>query len=851
MQRYAERPPSKPASESNSEDEDELDMHDEDPYDSGMEIERLFDDSDGGDDDAFYDDWEFDEADLLADVDTGDGRLDDATQKGGDDQRVRSSLYAKMNRYRKKLGASDAVDTHWEVRNALTRPHLTAAQADTLLIRKQGSVARVVLGDANKLARVYFRFTQLEVFRMRWIHSMLILSVITYLKLSTLLFQTFYCVTRVAEDGTESLRLEVELSTVCFEGDHLLLTIFTCVTLLPFIIVAPLMIGKRLRANFHDSMPVTRKVLFERVERFGFLVRHLVREFYWFQLLVFLLNFCFAIRIVFVTTTDLAIFSAGLLFLFRLTLAISLRPYERLIKFGYECLVGTTAVSLCVVFLYFLWRADENGTCDLTACSSQTQSYFFSLAVLEGLLITGIAALLLYARFSGGIAAMWTRLTLGRVGDGIGEELDTHDADEHVAAAEPRKIGGTYPGMALPLHEVVVHDSGADADRPSVDKSGEGVLSRNDGDDSERSSATVQATKKTKKAKKAKKPKVKSDADIVDVVNASLAAIEKEAEVTYAHPDDAAMWAELDARENDDFGEDAFGFSSHDSHRSPQSADESLHFDSRGFRDSIRASSFGSLSAFDSVDYDMQKPVSEAEAAAVQEGRVVKATDQDFDFLAGLRLAGKEKSIPTAAVSESDMSSFAASLESVTRLNDTEVGNLVSQLNEFVADFEVTDSSDSSLSAASDDVFSNDSFGLPSPTAKRAQRRDVGDVGGGRRSSRRVVEKRQPKTKKSDRAISLAPLKREPSVVDSGQAGSRSRVETDGLPESAVVSDLVKYLDSVNVGPSAIASVGAAAGGSSLRMPPIGMTASDVAMSTSNVLLSADLVEALNVLEKR
>jgi hypothetical protein len=201
------------------------------------------------------------------------------------------------------------------------------------------------------------------------------LCAITYLKVSTLLFQTFNCFNVTEEDGSTTWRLAAESSTVCFEGDHMLLTVFTCFTLLPFVILTPILMGKRLRANFHDDMHVTRKVLFERVERFGFLVRHLVREFYWFQLLIFLLNLCFAARIVFVTVSDLAIFMAGMLFLFRLSLLITLRPYERLIKFSYECVVGTFAGKF--VARATLSRIESNtiSRCCTPACHQSCNRY--------------------------------------------------------------------------------------------------------------------------------------------------------------------------------------------------------------------------------------------------------------------------------------------------------------------------------------------------------------------------------------------------------------------------------------------------------------------------------------------
>jgi hypothetical protein len=55
-----------------------------------------------------------------------------------------------------------------------TLQHIAAAQGGEQLKKTQGQVSRILLGNANALARIYFRFTRKELFRMRWIHSMLV-----------------------------------------------------------------------------------------------------------------------------------------------------------------------------------------------------------------------------------------------------------------------------------------------------------------------------------------------------------------------------------------------------------------------------------------------------------------------------------------------------------------------------------------------------------------------------------------------------------------------------------------------------------------------------------------------------
>ena len=167
---------------------------------------------------------------------------------------------------------------------------------------------------------------------MRLGHSLLILAAITYLKLTTLALQAVYCVDVRDGDGAVRRRLKVELATVCFEGPHFYAAIFTCAVMIPFALMFPVYLLFRLKRNFHSSTDVSRKTLFARIERYGFMVRHLVVDYYWFQISYFIVNFAFSVRQAFIETTDVSIFVAGVLFLVKLFFVIWLRPYERLRK---------------------------------------------------------------------------------------------------------------------------------------------------------------------------------------------------------------------------------------------------------------------------------------------------------------------------------------------------------------------------------------------------------------------------------------------------------------------------------------------------------------------------------------
>jgi hypothetical protein len=194
---------------------------------------------------------------------------------------------------------------------------------------------------------------------MSWVHSMLLLAVMSYLKLSTIVFQSMYCVGVVGADNELHYCLKVQLSILCYEGAHLGVFTWSVVVMLPFILFMPLGLAYRMHANFKIGVDATRKTMYARIEMFGFLVRHLVMQFYWFQMFYFIIGFAFALRAVFVATTDLAVFVAGVLFLTRLSMAVVLRPYEKLRKLAWEGGVGFASVTGTVVFLGVLARRAE------------------------------------------------------------------------------------------------------------------------------------------------------------------------------------------------------------------------------------------------------------------------------------------------------------------------------------------------------------------------------------------------------------------------------------------------------------------------------------------------------------
>jgi hypothetical protein len=134
-----------------------------------------------------------------------------------------------------------------------------------------------ILGDRIVLTRKDFRLSPRQMFLYRLQHSMLILAVLTYLKVATLAFQSLYCIKIESPAGTK-LRLETELSTVCWEGSHLGVAFFTILVLLPFITAMPLLLLRRLRVNFAEGALSggNRTVLFGKLERYGFMVRQLL-----------------------------------------------------------------------------------------------------------------------------------------------------------------------------------------------------------------------------------------------------------------------------------------------------------------------------------------------------------------------------------------------------------------------------------------------------------------------------------------------------------------------------------------------------------------------------------------------
>jgi hypothetical protein len=339
-----------PADVDGGDDNDFDDEDDADDYlivDSDDEIERLFD-SDSEDDDA-----------------RGSASMSVASRDfgGGADGR-----YIRLNRHLKGIAGGADVGGGGAAAVAGRRRRYgdesgatTSDDADYARVAaggccgvrcgNSGGCGKRLLGDPRSLAKIYFRFSQAELFHMRLGHSLLILAAITYLKLTTLALQAVYCVDVRDGDGVVRSRLQVELATVCFEGTHVYAGIFASVVIIPFALLFPVYLFFRLKRNFHSSKVVSRKSLFSRIERYGFMVRHLVVDYYWFQMFYFIVNFAFAVRQAFIETTDVSIFVAGILFLGKLFLVIWLRPYERLRKLAWESAIGFTSVTSTVVFL--------------------------------------------------------------------------------------------------------------------------------------------------------------------------------------------------------------------------------------------------------------------------------------------------------------------------------------------------------------------------------------------------------------------------------------------------------------------------------------------------------------------
>jgi hypothetical protein len=148
-----------------------------------------------------------------------------------------------------------------------------------------------------------------------------------------------------------------------------------------------------------------------------------------------------------------------------------------------------------------------------------------------------------YGRFSGGLAALWQRSNNRRGSAvGIGDQLDAHHEDDAAAAAaaaaagkassaaDKASVAGAYPGLQMGLREIVVDDGDADAAATAVKKDewSDDDDDAGDGNTSAAAAAAESAASKSKKVKKEKKKKKnvqESDNDILELVNASLAAI--------------------------------------------------------------------------------------------------------------------------------------------------------------------------------------------------------------------------------------------------------------------------------------------------------------------------------------
>jgi len=180
------------------------------------------------------------------------------------------------------------------------------------------------------------------IFKQRVIRSLLILSVVVYLKVNVRILQAIDCVKTA--DG--SLRLQVELSQICYTGTHTAVAALAWILLFLYGFGFPLLCGFIVRKSYLHGIDDE-----ERREKYGFLYRDVKEKYYWYRVVVFASSYFVAlVSALGGYYVSLQIFVGAVLFYVFSFFVAAFWPYSN-IMLNWSSLVSGFAKAIYIIIL--------------------------------------------------------------------------------------------------------------------------------------------------------------------------------------------------------------------------------------------------------------------------------------------------------------------------------------------------------------------------------------------------------------------------------------------------------------------------------------------------------------------
>jgi len=193
--------------------------------------------------------------------------------------------------------------------------------------------------------------TRPKIFKYRSIQAMIILGSVCYLQFCVRTFQGLNCI----EQGGE-LRLKVELSTVCYQGEHRSLAAFLWILLFAYGFGFPIWAFYIIRKSAYLAPGYAGLREPTREEKFGYLYRNLKAEYYWYRWLSFVTSFLLALQAVLANRIEIELLIGIIIFIINILMVCFLWPFDDM-----SSNVGTLVAGFasCSQSLFYLYELDE------------------------------------------------------------------------------------------------------------------------------------------------------------------------------------------------------------------------------------------------------------------------------------------------------------------------------------------------------------------------------------------------------------------------------------------------------------------------------------------------------------
>ncbi|KNC52790.1 uncharacterized protein AMSG_08679 [Thecamonas trahens ATCC 50062] len=178
--------------------------------------------------------------------------------------------------------------------------------------------------------------------RSRYVHAVIILGTLAYLQLAVRSIQALHCV----KAGDGKLRLNIELTELCYHGKHMTVALLAWAVLVLFSLGLPVFVVI-IALSLARNAAIGPLVL----ERYGVFVRGLRAGRLWFRSLQLLISFAFAAESVLVIQPDARLFAALVNFAISILTVAVINPFAPL----HAWLSYGAGIASCGQILYFVY----------------------------------------------------------------------------------------------------------------------------------------------------------------------------------------------------------------------------------------------------------------------------------------------------------------------------------------------------------------------------------------------------------------------------------------------------------------------------------------------------------------